>query len=234
MTRNLNTRSDEAPLHSDAPRVTATRTPEPPSFGRVALMLALIGAALAGPSAYFALDASEFDPYAIMLGIVMAYVILLVLSQTRRAKQWLCDRALTLAIVTALIIRACTLPFSAIIDLFAGMIAVSVTRVVDIPRTASSFEVFVRTLFTTLIQGVFAVTVFSILTLMIYPIHKRRLIRKDQSGLCIRCGYDLRSTRDRCPECGLPVPIGHRPAALEDDYNPGRFNQPATETAKKE
>ena len=42
-----------------------------------------------------------------------------------------------------------------------------------------------------------------LLTAPVLYLNKRRTIRhREQTGLCGHCGYDLRATAERCPECG--------------------------------
>jgi len=33
----------------------------------------------------------------------------------------------------------------------------------------------------------------------------RRDLKRHRNGLCMKCGYDLRHSKERCPECGEPV-----------------------------
>lgn len=49
---------------------------------------------------------------------------------------------------------------------------------------------------------VFAGLVIAALASWPYFILVERKQRRRKAGLCLKCGYDLRATPDRCPECG--------------------------------
>jgi hypothetical protein len=52
------------------------------------------------------------------------------------------------------------------------------------------------------------VTFTAIATLLLARLYRwRRIQKRARMGLCVSCGYDLRATPDRCPECGTISPM---------------------------
>ena len=61
-----------------------------------------------------------------------------------------------------------------------------------------------------LIVPVWALTLLFALYPAWYGVRWRRAIKRSlriRAGRCQQCGYDLRASTDRCPECGSPVNV---------------------------
>jgi hypothetical protein len=53
----------------------------------------------------------------------------------------------------------------------------------------------------------FAVVLLTALLPCVYLIQMRRGREGRKAGHCLSCGYDLRASTDRCPECGTHIPL---------------------------
>jgi hypothetical protein len=45
---------------------------------------------------------------------------------------------------------------------------------------------------------------------------EERFNRRERKGLCIRCGFDLRASLGKCPECGFPITLRGTPTERDE------------------
>lgn len=156
----------------------------------------------------------EFDHAGISAGIATWALVYFGLLHTRLAEFCLNRRSFRFALGTAVAIRA--IPLTWIVDFFIGAIVTGGSAAHG-PGDAESAAFFLRTLRATLVHGLVVGLLFWFLVFVLDVAVFWFVKNAPLEGYCAKCGYDLRASPVRCPECGTPNPNGGTVTAMSNE-----------------